>query len=268
MTHRHQRVRHPGDVLNVIPPTHVPHPAPTQASAWSPPEKGATDNVLGRRPGHTWLVAESIFDELSPDDRREVMRRAKRSSFKAREVIFREGDLGNTVHWIESGLVAVRSTSALGDTVTFVMLGPGDTFGEFALILPESARSASVVAVSATRTLALQRNDFEELRSTHPNADHILMVALARTVQHLSSRIIEAHFVAADKRVVRRVAELAEAFGDTSLPLTQDDLAALAGTTRQTVNKVLRECEEAGVVKLSRGTVTIIDGAQLAKRAR
>jgi CRP-like cAMP-binding protein len=213
-------------------------------------------------------VPESIFDELSPDDRREVMRRAKRSSFKAREVIFREGDLGNTLHWIESGLVAVRSTSALGDTVTFVVLGPGDTYGELALILPESARSASVVAVSATRTLALQRQDFEELRKTHPNVDRILLVALARTVQQLSARVIEAHYIPADKRVVRRVAELVEAFGDPALPFTQDDLAGLAGTTRQTVNKVLRDCEAAGVVKLSRGTVTVIDVSQLEKRAR
>jgi CRP-like cAMP-binding protein len=213
-------------------------------------------------------VPESIFDELSPDDRREVMRRAKRSSFKAREIIFREGDLGNTLQWIESGLVAVRSTSLLGDTVTFVVLGAGDTFGELALILPESARSASVVAVSATRTLALQRQDFEELRSTHPDVDQLLLVALARTVQHLSARVIEAHYIPADKRVVRRVTELVEAFGDTALPFTQDDLAGLAGTTRQTVNKVLRECEAAGLVKLSRGTVTVIDNDRLSLRAR
>jgi CRP-like cAMP-binding protein len=213
-------------------------------------------------------VSESIFDELNDEDRREVMRRAKRSSFKAREVIFREGDLGNTLHWIESGLVAVRSTSVLGDAVTFVVLGRGETFGELALILPESARSASVSAVSATRTLALQRQDFEELRTTHPNVDRILLVALARTVQQLSARVIDAHFVAADKRVLRRVAELVEAFGEPSLPFTQDDLAGLAGTTRQTVNKVLRDCEEAGIVELSRGKITVSDSAQLAARAK
>jgi CRP-like cAMP-binding protein len=87
-------------------------------------------------------------------------------------------------------------------------------------------------------------------------------------VQQLSSRVIEAHYIPADKRVVRRVAELVEAFGDPALPFTQDDLAGLAGTTRQTVNKVLRECEAADIVKLSRGTVTVIDAAQLEKRAR
>jgi CRP/FNR family cyclic AMP-dependent transcriptional regulator len=217
-------------------------------------------------------VAESIFDELTEDDRREVMRRARRTSFKAREVVFHEADLGDTVHLIESGLVAIRRTTALGDVVTYAVLGAGDTFGELALILPDSERSASVVALLPTRTLALHRQDFEELRTTHPSVDRILLVALACTVRRLSARVLDAHYVGADTRVVRNVVELANAFGGlepgTVIPFTQDDLAGLAGTTRQTVNKVLRECEDAGMLTLSRGRVTIVDGALLAKRAR
>ena len=84
--------------------------------------------------------------------------------------------------------------------------------------------------------------------------------------------MLDAHYVAADTRVVRNVVELSKAFGGvqdgTVIPFTQDDLAGLAGTTRQTVNKVLRECEDAGMLTLSRGKVTIVDGALLTKRAR
>ncbi len=217
-------------------------------------------------------MTESIFDELTEDDRREVMRRARRSSFKAREVVFHEGDLGDTVHLIESGLVAVRRTAALGDVVTYAVLGTGDTFGELALILPDAERSASVVALLPTRTLALHRRDFEELRVAHSSVDRILLVALARTVRRLSARVLDAHYVAADTRLLRSLVDLAQAFGGvergTVIPFTQDDLAGLAGTTRQTVNKVLRECEDAGMLTLSRGKVTIVDGALLAKRAR
>jgi CRP-like cAMP-binding protein len=217
-------------------------------------------------------VTESIFDQLTDEDRRAVMQRARRTSFKAREVVFHEGDLGDTVHLIESGLVAIRRTAALGDVVTYAVLGPGDTFGELALILPDSERSASVVALVPTRTLALHRQDFEELRHAHSSVDRILLVALACTVRRLSARVLDAHYVAADTRVMRNVVELAKAFGGvqdgTVIPFTQDDLAGLAGTTRQTANKVLRECEDAGMLTLSRGKVTIVDGALLEKRAR
>ena len=94
----------------------------------------------------------SIFDELTEEDRREVMQRTAHELQGVCQVVFHEGDLGDTVHLIESGLVAIRRTAVLGDVVTYAVLGAGDTFGELALILPDSERSASVVALLPTRT--------------------------------------------------------------------------------------------------------------------
>ena len=215
---------------------------------------------------------ESIFDVLGPDERRDLLQRARRRSFKTREIVFHEGDAGDSVHLIESGLVSVRGTSPLGDVTTFAVLGPGDTFGEVALILSPHQRTATVAAVTPTRTLSLHRRDLEELRRTIPAIDQVLSVALANAVRRLSAQLLETQYLSVDKRLARRVVDLSNSFGGpepgTEIPFTQDDLAGLAGTTRQTANKVLREYEELGWIRLARGKVILVDPDALAKRGR
>jgi CRP-like cAMP-binding protein len=215
---------------------------------------------------------ESLFDVLSDAERRDVVQRARRRSFKAGEVVFHEGDSGDTLHIIESGLVAIRGTTPLGDVTMFAVLAAGETFGEVALALEERERSASAVALAPARTLALHRRDVDELRGSVPALGRALEVALALTVRRLSTRLLEANYVATDTRVARRLVELARIVDDVSdgavIPFTQDDLAGLAGTTRQTVNKVLQELRAAGAIDLGRSRVVITDAAMLLRRAR
>jgi CRP/FNR family transcriptional regulator, cyclic AMP receptor protein len=215
---------------------------------------------------------ESLFDALSDAERREVVQRSRRRAFKGGEVVFHDGEPGDTLHIIESGLVAVRGATPLGDVTTFAVLAAGETFGEVALVLDERERSATVVAITSTRTLALHRRDFDDLRAAVPALGRALDVALALTVRRLSARLLEAHFVAADKRVARRLVELASIVGEvadgTVIPFTQDDLAGLAGASRPTVNKILQELRGCGAIDLGRGRVVVSDAATLLRRAR
>jgi CRP/FNR family cyclic AMP-dependent transcriptional regulator len=217
-------------------------------------------------------VTESILDAFGADERRDLLQHTRRRSFKAREVVFHEGDTGDTVHLIQSGLVVVRGTSPLGDVRTFAVLGPGDTFGEVALILPERERTATVAAVIPTRTLSLHRRDVEAVRLTVPAVDQFVALALAMTVRRLSMQLVEMQYLSVDKRLARRIVDLADSFGGltagTEIPFTQDDLAGLVGTTRQTANKILREYQDAGCIALSRGKTIIVDPAALADRGR
>ena len=186
--------------------------------------------------------------------------------------MFHEGDTGDTVHLIESGLVVVRGTSPLGDVRTFAVLGPGDTFGEVALVLPDHERTATVAAVIPTRTLSLHRRDVEELRRAVPAVDGFLRLALAMAVRRLSAQLVEMQYLSVEKRLARRVIDLSHSFGGpvagTEIPFTQDDLAGLVGTTRQTANKILREYQDAGCIALARGKTVIVDATALADRGR
>ena len=218
-------------------------------------------------------VRWSILDGIPEDDRRRVLAATRRRRFGRREVLFHEGDPGDTVHLIDRGRVAVRTTTPLGDVATLNVRGAGDVVGELALLDPASRRTASVVALEPTETLALHRDEFVELRQRHPSVDRFLVVVLAREVQRLSTLLAEALYVGVDTRVVRRLLALAEEYangegGPVEIPLTQEELASIAGTSRATVNRVLGECEAEGAVDVKRGRIVVIDEQPLRRRAR
>ena len=96
----------------------------------------------------------------------------------------------------------------------------------------------------------------------------VLLRLLAEQLRRASDRIVEAHYVDADTRVRRRLFELAETYENGVVPLTQEDLAAMAGTSRATVNRVLRDEANRGTVAHSRGRVTILDAGELDRRCR
>ena len=100
----------------------------------------------------------------------------------------------------------------------------------------------------------------------------MLVQILATQLPVLSARLLEALFVPADKRVLRQLVSVARLYGPpgdaVTIPLTQEDLAGLAGTTRPTVNKVLRTAEEAGALSLGRGRIELRDLDLIERRAR
>jgi len=212
-----------------------------------------------------------LFAVLSEEERRDVLRSAHRRRFAKREIIFHEGDPGDALHLLASGRVALRVTTPLGDMATLAVLGPGHYFGEMALISPAS-RNSTALALEPVETLTLHRDRLDELRERHREIDRFLLDALMREVRRLSHSLLEALYVPVDKRVLRRLVDLATLYADgtetTIIPLTQEDLAQLAGTTRPTANTVLRRAEEAGDLLISRGRIEILNVDGLARRAR
>ena len=217
------------------------------------------------------MSQRGLLDALSDDDRRRLLATTHRGTFAAGEVIFHEGDRGDSVHLIERGHVAVRIGTPLGDVATLTMLGPGSAFGELALIDGNERRSATVVAIDTTHTRVVDHGEFERLRRDYPQIERFLVELLAAQVRRVSGLAVEAMFVPADTRVLRRLLEVAQQFGEhggTVIALTQDDLASMAGTTRPTANRVLKRAETDGLLRLGRGRIEIIDADRLAKRAR
>ncbi len=214
-----------------------------------------------------WDLLASLGDE----DRRALLASCRRQRFPRKGFIFHEGDPGDSLHLIASGTVAVRVTNPLGEVATLDVLAPGQSFGEQALVDPSSRRSATIVAVEKVETLRLAGTDFEALCRTHPLAHRALTVLLEARLRATSLALMDALYLGADKRVLRQLQRLTTIYGtggDVTIPLTQDDLASMAGTTRQTVNKVLRSAEDASVVVLTRGRITVIGAEALARLAR
>ncbi|WP_067696365.1 Crp/Fnr family transcriptional regulator [Nocardia jejuensis] len=214
-----------------------------------------------------------LLEGLSPQERREFIAACTPRRFQRRDIVCHEGDPGDCVHLITAGRLVVRVTTPLGHTATLTILGPGDMFGEQALLSPDARRTATIVAVTDAQTLTLNRRQLERLRAEHPQVERFLTTSLAAQVRRLSAAVLEALYLPVETRVLRRLAHLARVYGDgddrpSTVRLTQEDLASMAGTTRATANKVLRELEDQGVVRLGRGSVLVVDRAGLERKAR
>lgn len=213
-----------------------------------------------------------LLDELPDADRVQVLGRARRRAFAPGRTLFREGDRGDALYLIRGGRVSVQVGTPRGEVATLAVLGAGDAVGELAVAAAGHVRTATVTAIERTETLVLHRCDFEALRRARPGVDRLLVGILARQVQRLTDRLIEALHLPAEARLLRQLAELAAAGGrcaaGTVVSLTQDDLAAMVGISRATANRILRDAQEAGAIRLRRGRVEILDPARLGGRAQ
>lgn len=217
------------------------------------------------------MLGGELFRHLPEPELRRLVAIARRRRFARGEIVFHHGDPADTLHLIVRGYFAARLETRLGDTVTMAVHGPGDAFGELALLESDQSRSSTVAALSAAETYAVRSDDFSRLRHEYPEVNDVLARLLAQRVRRTTELLTEALFVSAELRVLRRLAELASLYGaqapDTVVPLTQHELAQLAGTSRATVNRVLRAETQHGTVALGRNRITVVDPGRLAARA-
>ena len=211
-----------------------------------------------------------LLEALPEADVQRLVSVSRRRRFDRNEVVFHRDDPADSLHLIEKGRVAVRVSTPLGDTVTIAVRGPGWSFGEMALV-GASRRTATVAALDHTETLAVYKDDFEQLRREHPSVDRLLFAFLVGEVRLLEERLLEALYLPVERRVLRRLRELTENGDDRQpleVPLTQEELAELAGTTRSTINRILRDEAKRGTIKLERGRTIVLDREEIARRAR
>lgn len=247
---------------------------------WAPPVPPAR---LGERPaygisriaplgGHGWLTAEmewSLLASLDPTSRDAVLASTLAKDYAKGATLVHERDPSHTLHLVESGRLAVRVSTAEGDTAILNVLGPGDYFGELSLLGASAhLRSASVVALEQARTRTLTAAAFRTLTAANRGAEQLLLTLLARRVEELSGRLVEVMYDDMDHRVRRRLVDLSRTYasaptGPVVIPLTQEHLAELVGGTRPSVNQALQRLAVEGVLVLCRGRITIVDRAAL-----
>jgi CRP/FNR family transcriptional regulator, cyclic AMP receptor protein len=216
-------------------------------------------------------VGGGLFGGLDDDVRRGLWANMRRRRFARGQIIFHEGDPGDSLHHIVKGHVSVKTSTPRGDQAILRVLGPDDVVGEFALLSP-GPRSATVTALEPTETMVLDRESFVALRKGRPSIDEFLIQASLAEVHRLSAALVEALYLPVETRVLRRVHELAELYRNgattTCIPLGQDAIAQLAGVTRQTVNKVLAKAQQDGTLRIERGRLEILDPGEIERRCR
>jgi CRP-like cAMP-binding protein len=202
-----------------------------------------------------------ILSPLSDEQKRQLLGLARRRKFARGEVVVHRDDTADTLHLVRSGCLAVRVLTPVGDIATLALVGPGGTFGELGLVRSAHLRSATIQALEPSETHVLTRTTFDQLRRTHPAIDTVLVDILADRVADLTDRLVDALYTPAPRRVTALIGTLADRYRDSAgtatIPLTQEDLASLAGTSRLTVSRVLREMRARGEVEVRRGKLIV-----------
>lgn len=191
--------------------------------------------------------------------------------FRRGETIFHQGDPGGALFVVASGSVKVVLPSDEGAEPAIVaILGAGEFFGELA-ILDGAAHSATIVAVEPTETLVLHRDAFLGLIDSDAALRRALLASLATEIRRLTGHVEDLHFLDLPGRLASRILRLAESPGAESdgstvripWPYTQSELAGMIGGSRQSVNRMLADLVEQGLVRLERDRLVLVDAGAL-----
>jgi CRP/FNR family transcriptional regulator, cyclic AMP receptor protein len=219
-------------------------------------------------PAHEFAVLlrmNPLFGDLQPDMIENLAGMCATRHLAAREVLFRKGDPGDALYGIRRGQVEIEIWSQTGTHVTLNTLGPGDVFGEIAM-LDGCERTADAVAAEPTELFTLRREPVIAHLEREPKIALKFMELLCKRLRYVSGRMEEVVTLKMAARLARRLLALAEDFG-SDVVISQEHLAAHVGAARESVNRQLHLWQKRGIVDLRRGTIAIKNADALATEA-
>ena len=211
------------------------------------------------------LQSVSIFWDLNDDELGHIADKMVAKHFENGNYIFLEDSEGEQCFFVLEGSVKVTRLSKDGREVILAMLNEGDFFGEMSLLDGES-RSANVIALEKTKVLTLDRNDFIAVVNDYPQIAVQLLKELARRLRKSDRQIASLSLSDAEKRIALCIIRFADEQGviqngKVSIPKTpiQQDIANMAGTSRETVSRALGLLEKEDLIERNGRELIILD---------
>ena len=196
--------------------------------------------------------------------------------FRRGEVIFHAGDPGDSLFIVATGAVKITVTAEDGaEPAILTTIGPGGFFGELAL-LDGASRSATAAAVDAVETLVLRRDSFDRLVDTEVALRRALLASLAGEIRRLTAQVEDLHFLDLPGRLARHLLREIDADDERPptaearlpWPYTQGELASMIGGSRQSVNRLLADFIDQGLLRFDGDDLVVPDPRRLAAAAR
>lgn len=211
------------------------------------------------------LATVPIFSDLRSIDLDELYSRMSNRAYKKNNMILMEDEFGDTFFIISNGSVKITRVSEDGREVILAILGEGDFFGEMSL-LDGQTRSANAIAQEDAEVLILKRHDFLLFLEKFPKIAISLLTELAGRIRKSDQQIESFALSDAEQRIGITILRLAEELGTIrsgvvqirKLPY-QQDIANMAGTSRETVSRMLKLLEEKGFIARDAHTLHILD---------
>ena len=215
------------------------------------------------------LANTEVFAGLEQRELEEVAKVAVPRRWDRGEILFREGDTGDTCYLMREGAVLLTREHQDGRLVALAEFRSGDLFGELAMFRGET-RSATAEAIEDASAVALLAADVQRLVRRNPDLALKLLAALAERVSTTTERLLQQSFQTVPGRVAstllaQTVVRQSEGASDRDVLIraTQAEIAQLSGTSRESASRFLATLERAGLVTLGRGKVTVHEPGRL-----
>lgn len=214
------------------------------------------------------LSTVPIFSDLTISALEELLSTMSKRSFRKQNMILMEDEFGDTFFIITKGSVKITRVSEDGREVILAILGEGEFFGEMSLLDGET-RSANVIALEDSEALILKRHDFLAILEKYPKIAIALLTELAARIRKSNLQIESLSLSDAEHRIGVTLLRLAEELGTirkgvvqiNKLPY-QQDIANMAGTSRETVSRMMKLLEEKGLIQRRGHSLSILDYTQ------
>jgi len=217
------------------------------------------------------LATTPLFRVLSNEGITATAAAGLSRTYSAGQIICHQGDLGDHLYVVLDGLAKVVFTSERGDEMVLNILGPGEIFGELAL-LDGSPRSASVVTLQPTSVFILARNRLLELMRHNPGLADEFLKSIGRLVRKLTEQVGDLAFLDLGGRLAKLLLQISARHSHTEglvldREFTQSDLAGMIGASRPAVNRALQSLSARGLIAVHGRVVEIRDLEGLKRRA-
>ncbi|MHB2020863.1 MAG: Crp/Fnr family transcriptional regulator [Candidatus Xenobia bacterium] len=207
-----------------------------------------------------------MFDGLAEEELKNIQSIAYIREYRKGEVLFHEGDPGDTLYVVITGAIKVYRVTEEGWEKTVHLMGEGDFLGEMSLLDGQS-RSATAEALDQTTCIIIGRQDFTNLLDKNPRLCRSILDDMCRRLRATTGELVDVSFKDARFRLVKALVQLAERYGQSAggttvqirLRLTHQDLANMISSKRETVTRILQEFQDANVISIDHRHIYILD---------
>jgi len=212
------------------------------------------------------LRKHPIFCDLESEAFDQLCRYAKHTTLKRGATLFSKGDPGNSLCAVISGTVKMSISSPDGRSAIFNLIGPGEIFGEIA-VLDVQSRTADATANTNCEIFVIDRREFLPFVRSHPELAMKFIELLCAKLRWTSDQVEQVILQNLPGRLASALIRLADkhklAPGDRTIAVTQQEISEMVGMTRESINKQLRVWATRKWVRLEHGAIVVLDAEPL-----
>jgi CRP/FNR family cyclic AMP-dependent transcriptional regulator len=212
------------------------------------------------------LKINPMFADLGADELQRISGLCHTQHLAPGEMLFQKGDPGDALYGVRRGQIRIETGTSDGSRLTLNFQGPGDLFGEVA-VLDGERRTADATAAEATELFVLRRDDFLAHLEREPRVAVKLIALLCQRIRWMSERMEESVLQPLPVRLARRLCALASDFG-SEVHISQEQLGVFVGAARESVNRQLQQWRKDGILDLQRGRIMLLNMGRLTAVAR